>query len=778
MNRLSWEGLRGWRRAKCTIGRACPTFGGNVSIMWYSFAVPTLGFDDMGGLRRKQRHRADPALQPKIDTRSEKVIESAHPSFATRWKGTLEELNRVRKILCWLILVAPAANGAGHNPLLPHPQSVRYESGSLQVNGLSIRFASSPCAEDQFAARQLSSRLSEIGQTLVPTRKGTATGLAILLNRTGEIAALPLADERPGPDSRESYLLRITPEGAEVRATTSAGLFYGVQTLLQMVEGSGSQAALPAAEIRDWPALAYRGFMMDLGHGQLLRVAEIERQIDHLAKFKANQYYFYSEAAIELDGYELVNPKGRYTRDEIRHIIGYARQRHIDVVPCLELYGHLHDLFRVERFSDLSLPRYGGEFDPGNPNVLKVLDGLVEQTSKLFTSPWYHVGFDEPWALGKLGVTQTADPFKIYIDVLRHVAGEAQKHNKRLMFWADMLSGARIFSKHPELIGELPKGTIAVPWVYDDRPDFLPYVDPLARMNIPTVVAPGVWNWNEVFPDYHKTFKNINGLVATGKKYNTLGVLNTGWTDSAQTIYRMSLPGLALSGVSGWQSGPVDADSYFSEYCRQMYPAAVAAEVAPALEELSSAEQIFSKVLEGPTIHRMWADPLDPVRLERLQANRDELRKARLLAESAQLRLRRALRMKGDPASLQSLLLGARMFDYLGMKSLYATEWAEYFRQLKDNPDPELASFYLNTQIAAKDHGMLADLMDAITELREEYREAWLEESTNYRLGTALARWDAECEYWRAMQARVFQVVRSHKKAEPFPSIESIRPPH
>jgi len=674
------------------------------------------------------------------------------------------------------MLVAPAAHAAAHNPLLPHPQTVRYVSGSLAVNGLSIRFGSSPSLEDRFTAQQLSSGLSAIGQTLVPVQEVTATGPAIVLTRTGEVAALPLADERPGPDSRESYSLKITPDGAEIRAVSSAGLFYGMQTLLQMVEGTGSQAVLPAAEIRDWPALAYRGFMMDLGHGQLLRVAEIERQIDHLARFKANQYYFYSEATIELDGYELVNPKGRYTRDEIRDIIGYARQRHVDVVPCLELYGHLHDLFRVEQFSDLSLLRYGGEFDPRNPKVLQVLDGLVEQTAKLFESPWYHVGFDEPWALGKIGATEGTDPFRVYIDVLRHVAEQAQKHNKRLMFWADMLSGARIFSAHPELISELPKGTIAVPWVYDDRPDFVPYLEPLAKANIPTVSAPGVWNWNEVFPDYHKSFRNINGLVGTGKRYNTLGSLTTGWTDSAQTIYRMSLPGLALSGVAGWQSQPVDAATYFDEYCRQMYPAAIAAEVAPALEELSSAEEIFTRALGGPTIHQLWMDPLEPARLERLESNREELRKARLLSESAQLRLQRALRMQGDPVSLQSLLLGARMFDYLGMKSLYATEWADYFRILKNNPDPELVRLYLNTQMASQDHGMLADLMDLITELREQYREAWLQESTSYRLGTALARWDAECEYWRAMQVRVPQVVRGYKKGDPFPSIDALRP--
>jgi len=684
----------------------------------------------------------------------------------------------MKSLLCWLMLVVPPLVAAPHNPLLPRPQEIHYGNGELVINGLSIRFGSAPSLEDRFTAQQLSTRLSAAGQTLVAIEDAVSAGPAIVLTRTGSVAALPIADELAGPGSREAYTLKISPEGAEIRSASSAGLYYGAQTLLQMVEGAGGQAALPSAEVRDWPTLAYRGFMMDLGHGQLLRVAEIERQIDLLARFKGNQYYFYSEAAIALDGYEAVNPHGRYTREEVRQIIDYAHQRHVEVVPCLELYGHLHDLFRVEQFSNLSILRYGGEIDPRNPNVLTMLDGIVEQTAKLFTSPWYHVGFDEPWALGKIGVKPGEDPFQIYAGVLRHVAEQAQKYNKRLMFWADMLSGARIFSRHPELIGQLPKGTIAVPWEYRDTADYTPYLEPLAKMNVPTVVAPGVWNWNEVFPDYHNTFKNVNGFLESGKKYHTLGELNTGWTDSAQTIYRMSLPGIALTGVAGWQTGPVDSGTYLSDYCRLMYPAAVAAEVAPALEELSQVEEIFGQGQEGATLHQFWEDPLDPARLARLEARKDDVRKARLLAENAGVRLQRALRMPGGDGSLPSLWLAARMFDYLGMKDLYAVEWADYFRKLHGNPDPELVSFYLNNQMAAQDHGMLADLMDMITDLRDDYRQAWLEESTPYRLGTALARWDAECEYWRAMQVRVRQLAESYKRGEPFPALDAVRPQH
>ena len=183
-------------------------------------------------------------------------------------------MNWARCLLICLAFVASLATAsAAHSPLLPRPQQVHYENGTLPLRGLSIRFAAPPTAEDRFAAEQLASRLSAIGQTQIPIRKGKASGRAILLNRTGAGGALPGDNESAGPDSREAYSLQVTPKGAEIRAASSAGLFYGVQTLLQMVEGSGPQAVLPAATIRDWPALAYRGFMMDLSHGQLLRVS-------------------------------------------------------------------------------------------------------------------------------------------------------------------------------------------------------------------------------------------------------------------------------------------------------------------------------------------------------------------------------------------------------------------------------------------------------------------------------------------------------------------------
>ena len=119
---------------------------------------------------------------------------------------------RMKRLLFCLTMLPLATALADHNALLPRPQQVQYGSGTLALQGLSIQFASPPSAEDLFAAEQLASRLSAIGQTKVEIKQGESSGKSIVLNRTGEGGALPVDNESTGPDSRESYTLQVTPE--------------------------------------------------------------------------------------------------------------------------------------------------------------------------------------------------------------------------------------------------------------------------------------------------------------------------------------------------------------------------------------------------------------------------------------------------------------------------------------------------------------------------------------------------------------------------------------
>jgi hypothetical protein len=106
----------------------------------------------------------------------------------------------MKRLLLCLTMIPLATALADHNALLPRPQQVQYGSGTLALEGLTVQFASPPSTEDQFAAEQLASRLSAIGQSKVEVEKGKSSGRSIVLNRTGEAGALPADNESTGPD--------------------------------------------------------------------------------------------------------------------------------------------------------------------------------------------------------------------------------------------------------------------------------------------------------------------------------------------------------------------------------------------------------------------------------------------------------------------------------------------------------------------------------------------------------------------------------------------------
>jgi len=332
-----------------------------------------------------------------------------------------------------------------HNPVLPQPQKISYGNGGFSLKGAAIGFASKPSAEDKFAASELSKLLTKTNTVNVPVKE-SATGASIIFERTGNLDPLPVPGEKTGPGSRESYSIKITPEKIKVTSVSSAGLFYAVQTLRQMIEGTGSRAVIPVAEIEDWPSMVYRGFMMDMSHFQLPRMEEIKNQIDFMSRWKGNQYLFYSEASIELDGYPLLMAEARFTKDQVREIINYAKARHVDVIPNMELYGHLHDLFRLEHYADLAVVPHGGEFIPDDPRVKPLLEDWIGQIAKLFPSPFFHIGFDETWLLEHEAKKRNKTPEELYSIMLKQTTDIVEKNGKRAMVWVDMLQ------KYPAMI--------------------------------------------------------------------------------------------------------------------------------------------------------------------------------------------------------------------------------------------------------------------------------------------------------------------------------------
>jgi hypothetical protein len=606
-------------------------------------------------------------------------------------------------------------------------------------------------------------------------RTAAAIPLRIVQQEGG---ALPGVDDHAGANMRESYTLSVTRNRVEITGRSSAAVFYAVQTLRQLIEGTPAAPSLPLVEITDWPSLPYRGFMMDMSHGGVPTLDEAERQVDELSRWKANQYFFYVETNLRLKGYPLLAQDSDWTSDDIHKLVDYARQRHIDVVPCVELYGHLHDVFRLEAYSDMAALPHGGEANPSNADVQKLLEDWLRQYAVMFPSPWLHIGFDEPFELERAGSRAAGGvpPDVLWLRHLQHLAAVTNALGKRPLFWADIDEGAYIFNKYPGLAAGLPKGAIAAPWFYDARPNYDNLLDLFAANHVPVLVAAGISDWDNITPDFDSTFINIDGFLAAGRKANALGLLNTVWSDSALALHREATPAFAYGAVAAWQSQPVDRAHFFADFARLRYAAPIAERIAAALNALTQSQTLLREALGSETSFRMWDDPFEANTLAHAIGSAEKLRAARLAAESAQKSLLEAAALAPAPQAaddIRSLGLAARMLDYTGMKFLYAVEIAQGFDALPAHPS-YADVHYLRRESAARNHSRVDDLLDISGDLQQQYRVEWLQQYKPYRLQTALTRWQAEQLYWRHFQASVWTVGRNFKEGDPRPTIADV----
>jgi hexosaminidase len=653
-------------------------------------------------------------------------------------------------------LLAIPVFGQNSVVLFPEPEMVRYTSEKLPVSGLTVFVSRTTPKEVQFALKELTELVG--GRAGQGVKKVSSASLASFQYAiAGKGGALPSVSEMDGKSKREHYKLTVSGKGVRVEAETSAGLYYAVQTLRQLVNGSGASAFIPGVVIEDHPKLTYRGVMMDFAHGGLPTVAEIKRQIDFLAMWKTNQYYFYNEVSIELKGYPTVGYHAGYTQAQIRDIIAYGKARHMDVVPFLNLYGHLHELLRNEQYANLSIGQYGHELDPRKPEINKMLGDWIKQYTDLFSSPFIHVGFDETWETKRIADDKDGriNSEDLWVQQLTFVQKELEKYGKTVLAWTDMNN------YYPDIIKKIPKEVIPVIWEYKpDTVEINRYLNPILKEKKPFFIQPAVSGWGHIYPDADYTYTNIHLCLQAGVKNKALGFIHSVWTDPVEPFVRASWLFMAYGCIGAWQGQVPDKKTFTDLYSRIMYPA-VSGEMQKAFDYLAASNASLDKCLgrntngmPRGTIIESWSNPFLPYYLKNTNEHTADFKHARKLSELAQGELITALQKCNpkDTAFIHSMIVTARLMNYAATRFLWAKticdRWNESMLQRKKND-------FVAYDIAYLCHGLLVDVMDENGELKTAYSEAWQSEYMPYRMNTILGRFDVEYALWQKLFLKV-----------------------
>ena len=299
----------------------------------------------------------------------------------------------------------------------------------------------------------------------------SSMNLKPVIAEEGHNVVLKQVAELPEVNSSEGYVLTVTPDQVLIRATSGAGLFYGVQTMLQMVDEKG----LPAGVITDEPRFAYRGFMMDVSR-HFFDKEFIKKQMDALAYYKLNRLHLHlTDAAgwrLEIKKYPRLAEvgsvrrnadgsihRGFYTQEQIKEVVAYAAERYITVIPEVELPGHaLAALTAYPEYSCTGGPfelrnKWGVEdnvYCAGNDKTFEFLQDILEEVIPLFPGKFFHIGGDEcpkvrwnecPKCQKRIKNENLKDAHELQSYFIHRIEKIILAHGKSMIGWDEILEG-------------------------------------------------------------------------------------------------------------------------------------------------------------------------------------------------------------------------------------------------------------------------------------------------------------------------------------------------
>ncbi|MGD0745292.1 MAG: beta-N-acetylhexosaminidase [Verrucomicrobiota bacterium] len=388
-------------------------------------------------------------------------------------------------ILLFLLAVTAPAADANSLAIIPWPQEVTLHSGAFKLTPdtrIYVNFASRQTGN--FLAGKLRASTGYPLKVSAKLFSSAAVKGDILLTTKNASTNLGV----------EGYELVVATNSVVIRAPTQAGLFYGAQTLLQLLPPdifstnsvTGADWQIPCVQIEDQPRFKWRGLMLDVSR-HFFTKDEVEQLLDAMALHKINMFHWHlvddQGWRIEIKKYPKLTqvgawrdgtgngldpkastaygPDGRYggfyTQDDIREVVKYAAARHITIVPEIEMPGHATAaLAAYPQFSCTGGPFKvpaeggGGVFNPANDGTFNFLDDVLREVFQLFPGKYVHMGGDEvpkdTWkhnpdcqALMKREGLKNEDELQSWFT--RRIERFVSAHGRTMIGWSEIIRG-------------------------------------------------------------------------------------------------------------------------------------------------------------------------------------------------------------------------------------------------------------------------------------------------------------------------------------------------
>jgi len=334
--------------------------------------------------------------------------------------------------------------------VLPAPRQVLLHEGSVRIDG-SWRLLTSGVSPDDIAVRTLTTvLLDEYGVELASDQAASTLHLSVHPRAV-------VADGDPLCEP-QGYLLEILPGHIELMGNSPQGLFYGVQTLVQLLEGDGHRPlVLPVGTIRDWPRYPLRIVHWDTKHHQD-RLETLQRFIDWLAHFKINAVSFELEDKFEYPSHPVIGAPGAFTTAEIQELTRYALERHIQIIPNVQAPAHMCYVLKHPEFAHLRCDGSNYQACIENPEALRLIFDMYDDACAATPGvEYFHVSTDEYYYAGICEKGRRPyNPLNrslTFVDFVLKAHEHLKARGRRVIIWAEFpLMAEHVHLLPPDII--------------------------------------------------------------------------------------------------------------------------------------------------------------------------------------------------------------------------------------------------------------------------------------------------------------------------------------
>ncbi len=483
--------------------------------------------------------------------------------------------------------------------ILPEPNEVVYSEGEFDLIGCAVS------VEDNLDPRVVAKAVEL--KTEISNKTGTAHSFYRSFREDGREINISKDDSI----QKQGYTITVNPDEIKIVGGDDAGCFYGMVTLLQMLEIEGNN--LPCVTVNDAPDMEFRGHYFDVSRGRILSVDGAKKFVDRLVYYKMNVFQIYIEHTFDfIEFRNMDRTEDNYiTPKDIIEIDRYCYENFVDFQPSLSTFGHLYELLNKEEYKQFcELEDYQPSsniwaerivhhtIDPTNEGSIKLICSLIDQYAPLFRSKYFNICCDETFDLGK-GRNKDKDHVELYITFVTKIINHIKSLGKTPMMWGD------IILHHSELLERVPKGTIALNWDYRVEPEEW-RAQKIAAVGLGQILCPSILCADAIIERISESEQNIQKYLPFAPRNGCLGMLNTTWGDYGHACHpECTLFGTILGACMSWNVKATVNEQFEKNISKSVYKSDV--NIVPFIREM----EVIQRTVNFPQC-RAWMESKNP----------------------------------------------------------------------------------------------------------------------------------------------------------------------